>query len=333
MKAPILGKDRQRRTALHIPACDQSGRKDGTFERVDFTNEAENDVCPQCSDSSGRCSCGRSAIRPLPIDAPGTSGARFDITSGSAARWSCIWTGHRTSHRGAPGTESAERNSFEDNDFRPCLDRRNHSFRQERSGGSSQPRRPACPSHEGRPVRETAPYGVAKGGDREIDGFAVVRIGFRLGIADGPVRVRVRPDRLHRLIRPDLPRGLACLDGCFRGIRVALTQGREQDRRPSPFCLHQWRHNGSFCPAREMTPAWLIALSGSCNSASGASARIRAPRCFPVRLILTACAHPVLCRQCQVRRTASGPADPAPCARSAGSWCPGANPDPLRLRG
>lgn len=228
------------------------------------------------------------STRPGPLD-PGSTSPEGAPRSGRALGRG---TGPRITGPQARGRLSEI--PIEDNDFRPCLDRRDHSFRQERSGGHSQPRRPAWPPHESRPVRETVPYGMAEAGDREIDGFAVVRIGFRLGIADGPVRVRVLPYRLHRLIRPDLPRGLTCLDGRLCSIRVALTQGREQDRRPSPFCLHQWRHNGSFCPVRGRQR--LIALSSSCNSASAASARIRAPRCFPVRLILTACAHPAPCR-------------------------------------
>ncbi len=40
--------DRQRGIAPHIPVVDKSGRKDGTFERADFTYDAENDsyICP-----------------------------------------------------------------------------------------------------------------------------------------------------------------------------------------------------------------------------------------------------------------------------------------------
>lgn len=40
--------DRQRGIAPHIPVIDKSGRKDGTFERADFTYDAENDayICP-----------------------------------------------------------------------------------------------------------------------------------------------------------------------------------------------------------------------------------------------------------------------------------------------
>ncbi len=38
----------KRGIAPHIPVIDKSGRKDGTFERVDFTFDAENDlyICP-----------------------------------------------------------------------------------------------------------------------------------------------------------------------------------------------------------------------------------------------------------------------------------------------
>lgn len=40
--------DRQRGIAPHIPVIDKSGRKDGTFERADFTYDAETDayICP-----------------------------------------------------------------------------------------------------------------------------------------------------------------------------------------------------------------------------------------------------------------------------------------------
>ncbi|MFW8596488.1 IS1182 family transposase [Cribrihabitans neustonicus] len=40
--------NRQRGIAPHIPVIDKSGRKDGTFERADFTYDAENDayICP-----------------------------------------------------------------------------------------------------------------------------------------------------------------------------------------------------------------------------------------------------------------------------------------------
>ena len=40
--------DRQRGIAPHIPVFDKSGRKDGTFERADFTYDAECDayICP-----------------------------------------------------------------------------------------------------------------------------------------------------------------------------------------------------------------------------------------------------------------------------------------------
>lgn len=40
--------DRQRGIAPHIPVVDKSGRRDGTFERADFTYDAENDAytCP-----------------------------------------------------------------------------------------------------------------------------------------------------------------------------------------------------------------------------------------------------------------------------------------------
>lgn len=38
----------KRAIAPHIPVIDKSGRKDGTFERADFTFDAENDlyICP-----------------------------------------------------------------------------------------------------------------------------------------------------------------------------------------------------------------------------------------------------------------------------------------------
>ncbi|ANB38251.1 hypothetical protein A6024_10170 [Rhodovulum sulfidophilum] len=40
--------DRQRGIAPHIPVFDKSGRKDGTFERADFTYDAESGLytCP-----------------------------------------------------------------------------------------------------------------------------------------------------------------------------------------------------------------------------------------------------------------------------------------------
>lgn len=42
----------KREIAPHIPVIDKSGRKDGTFERADFTYDAENDlyICPKGKD-------------------------------------------------------------------------------------------------------------------------------------------------------------------------------------------------------------------------------------------------------------------------------------------
>jgi len=56
----------QRGIALHIPVIDKSGRKDETFERADFTYDAENDlyICPNGKELKERC-CPKSLQRKV----------------------------------------------------------------------------------------------------------------------------------------------------------------------------------------------------------------------------------------------------------------------------
>lgn len=68
----------QRGIAPHIPVIDKSGRKDGTFERAEFTFDAENDlyICPN----------GKELKKPLRAHEAGTTGANKDETVRYRAR-------------------------------------------------------------------------------------------------------------------------------------------------------------------------------------------------------------------------------------------------------
>lgn len=68
----------KRGIAPHIPVIDKSGRKDGTFERADFTYNADNDlyICP----------CGKELRKPLRAYKTGTTGANKDETIRYRAR-------------------------------------------------------------------------------------------------------------------------------------------------------------------------------------------------------------------------------------------------------
>lgn len=65
---------------------------------------------------------------------------------------------------------------------------------------------------------------VAEGRDGEVDRLAAVRASLRLGILDGPARVRVLLRCLRRLVGPDLLRGLSRLDRRLFAVGVALAR-------------------------------------------------------------------------------------------------------------